>query len=197
MRLSSPSIQRLLNASERTLVAQASSANVKELSAARLRGKVERARRLKDKYAGLARARGRVGRGKAQPKGARPRTDIETMAAKAAVFEEVLSRFSGHLQKLEKQAARATSRPAARKKAKTAVAKVRKRVARQAGAPADAIADMATSDSAEAETNSAVERSRGAKASRVKQTLAVSHMTRAQAHVGARTQRRQGRRDSK
>ena len=197
MRLSSPSIQRLLNASERTLVAQASSVYVKELSAARLRSKVERARRLKDKYEGLARARGRVGRGKAQPKGARPRTDIETMAAKAAVFEEVLSRFVAQVEKLERQAARATSRPAARKKAKAAVATVRKRVARQAGAPADAIAGTPTTGAAEADTTSAVERSRGAKASRVQQKLAVSHVTRAQAHVGARTQRRQGKRDSR
>lgn len=197
MRLSSPSIQRLLNASERTLVAQASSASVKELSAARLRAKVERARRLKDKYEGLARARGRVGRGKAQPKGARPRTDLETMAAKAEVFDQVLTRFATQLDKLERQAARAQSRPAARKKAKAAVARVRRRVAQQAGAPADAIAPEAAPGAVEADTTSAVERSRGAKGARVQQKLAVSHVTRAQAHVGARTQRRQGKRDSK
>lgn len=112
MRLTSPSVQRLLNASERTLVESASAASLKELTAARLRSKVERTRRLKDKYADLAKARGRAGRGKVQPRGAAARTDRETMAAKVEVFEAVLARFTTQLAKVEKQAARAAAKKA-------------------------------------------------------------------------------------
>ncbi len=197
MRLSSPSVQRLLNAGERTLVASASAAAIKDLTAARLRAKVGRARQLKDKYEGLARARGRVGRGKAQPKGTRPRTDAETMATKAAVFSLVLARLTTQLDKVEKKAARAAAKPMTRTQARAVVSKVRKRVARKAGAPAAAVDDAAGPGGREAESVSAAERSRGAKGARVQQKLAASHVTRAQGHVGARTQRAQGKRDAR
>ena len=197
MRLSSPSVQRLLNAGERTLVASASAAAIKDLTAARLRAKVGRARQLKDKYEGLARARGRVERGKAQPKGTRPRTDAETMATKAAVFSLVLARLTTQLDKVEKKAARAAAKPITRTQARAVVSRVRTRVARQAGAPAAAVEGAPASSNVDAEAASAVERSRGAKGPRVQQKLAASHVTRAQGHVGARTQRAQGKRDAR
>lgn len=197
MRLSSPSIQQLLNASERTLAASASASAVKDLSIAKLRGKVARARRLKDKYVGLARARGRVGRGKAQAKGVRPRTDVETMATKAAVFTLVLERFTTQLEKAERKAERAAAAPMTWKQARAVVSSVRERVARHTGAPAAAIGGAAASGAVAAESVSAVARSRGAKGARVEQKLAVSHVTRAQGHFGARTRRAQGKRDSR
>ena len=209
MRLTSPSVQRLLNASERTLVESASAASLKELTAARLRSKVDRTRRLKDKYADLAKARGRVGRGKAQPRGVEARTDRETMAAKVEVFEAVLTRFTTQLAKVEKQAARAAAKkPAAAEppsmtkgEARALVAKVRRRVARTTGDPAGALSDTAVqtapaSDAPDAVNMSIEARSQDAKVATVEQHFAATHTARAQGHAGGRTQRAQGKRDS-
>jgi hypothetical protein len=191
MRLTSSAIQRLLSASERTLAASASAQALKDLTAARLRAKVDRARRLKDKYDGLARTRVRAGRGKAAPRGGAARTDAATMQAKAAVFDELLRRFTAQLEKVERTAARAAT-PAGRKaRARETVARVKRRVAKQEGQPAPA-------SDAVAKTNTkrrAV--SRASKAAHVERKLAASHLTRAHAHIGARTRRRQGRRDSR
>jgi hypothetical protein len=117
MRLTSPGIQRLLNASERTLVDAASASSIKELTAARLRGKVERARALKDKYTSLARERARSARGKAKTRGGGPRTDDQTMETKAEVFGVVLERFEKQQARLDKASARSTAKPAARQSA--------------------------------------------------------------------------------
>lgn len=210
MRLTSPSVQRLLNASERTLVASASAAILKDLSAARLRGKVDRARALKDKYSDLARARGRAGRGKAQASRGTTQTDRETMAAKAEVFEVVLTRFTTQLARVEARAAKAAPRPRratprkasvpmTKGRAKALVEKVRARVAEQAGAPAAVVSDdplPAATEALAAEKASLQSRSRDAKGPALQHALAATHLTRAQGHAGARTQRAQGKRDS-
>jgi hypothetical protein len=122
MRLTSPGIQRLLNASERTLVDAASASSIKDLTAARLRGKVERARALKDKYTSLARERARSARGKTKTRGGGPRTDDQTMETKAEVFGVVLERFEKQQAKLDKAAARSAARPTGRQSAATPAA---------------------------------------------------------------------------
>jgi len=199
MRLTSPAIQRLLTASERTVVDSASASAIKDMTAARLRSKVARARRLKDKYDGLARTRARAGRGKTASRGS-AKTDAETMRKKAEVFGEVLRRFEKQLDTLERRA-RKQADPAARKaRVRKAVAKVRRRVAEQEGHPApEAIAE--TPDPQVADVVAANTRrravSRASKAARVAQTLDASHVTRAHGHIGARTQRRQAKRDSR
>src|SRR5690606_6069411 len=115
MRLTSPSVQRLLNASERTLVASASAAAVKGLTLSRLRSKITRVRRLKDKYVDVARARRQAERGRApRSRGSGSRIDAETATRKAAIFDDVLIRFTAQLQKLEAKAQREVD-PATRK----------------------------------------------------------------------------------
>lgn len=198
MRLTSPSIQRLLTAAERTLVASASAASLKTLTPARLRSKITRTRGLKDKYVGLARTRGRAARGKAPAARGGSRTDAETMARKAEVFGVVLDRFTAQLRKVEAAAARKVD-PATRKaRARKVVAKVKRRVAMQEGHPApEAAADEVPLDDAVAATNTARRAvSRASKAERVAQTLDASHAARAHGHISSRTQRRQARRDS-
>ncbi len=199
MRLTSPAIQRLLSASERTLAASASAQALKDLTAARLRAQVERTRRLKDKYDGLARTRGRAGKGKAAPRGGATRTDAATMQAKADVFDELLRRFTTQLEKVERKAARAAT-PATRKaRARKVVARVKRRVAKMEGQPAPEAAVAAAGPAAAvAKTNTrrrAV--SRASQAARVEQKLDASHLTRTHGHIGARTRRRQGRKDSR
>ncbi len=112
MRLTSPTVQRLLNASERTLVEAAGAAALKEHTPSRLRTKVDRARGLKDKYTSLARERGRAGRGKTKPRAGTSRTDDETMKTKAEVFAAVLERFEKQLAKLDKAADKAAGKTA-------------------------------------------------------------------------------------
>ena len=90
MRLTSSSIQRLLKASERTLVDAASASKLKDLSAARLRASVSRARTLKDKFT----------------------ADAQALATKPDVFGVVLERLERQLARvdarLEKAAASRT-----------------------------------------------------------------------------------------
>lgn len=131
MRLTSTSVQRLLNASERALVESVSASALTDLTAARLRSKVERTRRLRDKYATQARARGRTGRGKAGSTRATPRTDRETMTAKVEVFEAVLTRLTGQLEKVERREARDAARHT-RTSAKTSATRTPKKTATKA-----------------------------------------------------------------
>lgn len=197
MRLTSPSIQRLLTAAEQTLVASASASSLKTLTPVRLRSKITRTRELRDEYVGLARTRGRAVHGKAAARGG-SRTDAETLARKAEVFGVVLDRFTGQLRKVEAAAARKVD-PATRKaRARKVVAKVKRRVAMHEGQPApEAAADEVPLDEAVAATNTARRAvSRASKAERVAQTLDASHAARAHGHIAARTQRRQARRDS-
>lgn len=125
MRLTSSSIQRLLTASERTLVDAASASNLKDLSAARLRGTVARARTLRDKYT----------------------ADARSVSTKADVFGLVLDRLEKQLGRLEKQlATREQSAAATRKQAaatarkpataRTAASGTRKATGRTAAASA-------------------------------------------------------------
>lgn len=89
----------------------------------------------------------------------------------------------------------------AKKRARALVAQVKQRVARQEGAPPseatgdDGTAEAATGQDAEVEGMEA----RGAQARGVRKQKAIaqSHLTRAQGHAAARTQRTQGRREGK
>lgn len=83
-------------------------------------------------------------------------------------------------------------------RAKALVEKVRARVAGQAGAPAAVVSDdgLPAAEALAAEATSLRSRSRDAKGPAVQHSLAATHLTRAQGHAGARTQRAQGKRDS-
>lgn len=90
----------------------------------------------------------------------------------------------------------------AKKRARELVAQVKKRVARQEGAPApeEAVADETESTETvnrENEAEAMQAKSAQAKGVRKQHSLAKSHVTRAQGHAAARTQRSQGRGDSK
>ena len=130
MRLTSTSVQRLLNASERALVDSVSASAIADLTPARLRSKIERTRRLKDKYATQARARGRAARGKAASSRAATRTDRETMAAKVEVFDAVLDRLTRQLEKAERRTARATTKTAKTAKTVKSAKKTAKKTAK-------------------------------------------------------------------
>jgi len=87
----------------------------------------------------------------------------------------------------------------ARKRAQALVAQVKKRIARQEGADtAQAETDESADGSgAAAEAESMDARSGNAHGTRTRHALAKSHVTRAQGHAAARTQRTQGRREGK
>ncbi len=89
----------------------------------------------------------------------------------------------------------------ARKRAKEIVAQVKQRVARQEGTPApeDAAAGSESAHTAvrDNEAEAMAAKSAQAKGVRKQHAIAKSHSTRAQGHAAARTQRTQGRRDSK
>lgn len=91
----------------------------------------------------------------------------------------------------------------AKKRARALVAKVKQRVARQQGTspPEGAGEDGTGASDAVAGQDAEVEgmEARGAQAKgvRTQKALAKSHLTRAQGHAAARTQRTQGRREGK
>ena len=96
--------------------------------------------------------------------------------------------------------AKDTSRAEAKKRAQALVAQVRERVARQQGTAPTAHADEEADPAGEAqsaETEGLTARSATARGVRKQQALAKSHVTRAQGHTMARTQRAQSRREGK
>ena len=97
--------------------------------------------------------------------------------------------------------ARNTSTAEAKKRARALVAQVKQRVARQEGAAAPEGATdeegAGGADGHDAETEGMEARSTQAKGVRTQHALAKSHLSRAQGHAAARTQRTQARREGK
>lgn len=89
----------------------------------------------------------------------------------------------------------------AKKRARALVAQVKQRVARQQGTPPpigeDGQGDADPTTATDAEVEGMEARGAQAKGVRTQNALAKSHLTRAQGHAAARTQRTQARREGK
>lgn len=211
--------RKLLTATEFDLFEQTTGPALKTLTLARLRSKLGRARQLRDKFQDLYRRQTVALRGSARAGGAAAN---ERTQAKAVIFGEVLARVQAQLGKVEAAAAKAaaTKKPAAKKAvAKKAAAKkpaakaparktvsltqaVKKAMAKKAPASKKAApkSKKAASGQAPAATKSLATtpkpRKQPAAAARGP-ALKTPRNQAISAHVGARNQRAQARRDNR
>lgn len=210
--------RKLLTATEFDLFEQTTGPALKTLTLARLRSKLGRARQLRDKFQDLYRRQTVALRGSARAGAAAAN---ERTQAKAVIFGEVLARVQAQLDKVEAAAAKAAAKKPAAKKdvAKKAAAKkpaakaparktvsltqaVKKAVAKKAPASKKAApkSKKAASGKAPAATKSlaATPKSRKQPAAAARGPALKTPRNQAiSAHVGARNQRAQARRDNR
>ena len=205
--------RKLLTATEFDLFEQTTGPALKTLTLARLRSKLGRARQLRDKFQDLYRRQTVALRGSARAGAAAAN---ERTQAKAVIFGEVLARVQAQLDKVEAAAAKAAAKKPAAKKAaaKKPAAKaparktvsltqaVKKAVAKKAPASKKAApkSKKAASGKAPAATKSlaATPKSRKQPAAAARgPALKTPRNQTISAHVGARNQRAQARRDNR
>lgn len=210
--------RKLLTATEFDLFEQTTGPALKTLTLARLRSKLGRARQLRDKFQDLYRRQTVALRGSARAGAAAAN---ERTQAKAVIFGEVLARVQAQLDKVEAAAAKAAAKKPAAKKdvAKKAAAKkpaakaparktvsltqaVKKAVSKKAPASKKAApkSKKAASGKAPAATKSlaATPKSRKQPAAAARGPALKTPRNQAiSAHVGARNQRAQARRDNR
>ena len=205
--------RKLLTATEFELFEQTTGPALKALTLTRLRSKLGRARQLRDKFQDLYRRQTVALRGSARAGAAAAN---ERTQAKAMIFGEVLERVQAQLDKVEAAAAKAAAgkpavkKPAAKKAAGKSPARkavsltqaVKKAVAKKAPAAKKAApkSKKAASSKAPAATKSlaATPKPRKQPAAAARGPALKTPRNQAiSAHVGARNQRAQARRDKR
>jgi hypothetical protein len=215
--------RKLLTATEFDLFEQTTGPALKTLTLARLRSKLGRARQLRDKFQDLYRRQTVALRGSARAGAA---ATNERTQAKAVIFAEVLARVQAQLDKVEAAAAKAAAKKPAAKKAVAKKAVAKKAVAKKPAAKAPAkktvsltqAVKKAVAKKAPAAKKAAPKSKKAAsgKAPAATKSLAATPKPRKQAaaaarapalktprnqaisaHVGARNQRAQARRDKR